>query len=148
MCGPSVVIETAGVVTTEPLSTLYSTRATPEPGLASEPLTVVVKFVLRHGAVTAGVVLTGLVRSMRTLSERQADALPARSTIRVSSVWMPSVETAVGEPLWTVPLFTRHSAWSTPEAASVPVSASASVAVCQVVGAAALVLAGRHGVDA
>ena len=55
---------------------------------------------------------------------------------------MPSVETAVGEPLWTVPLFTRHSAWSTPEAASVPVSASASVAVCHVTGAAALVLAG------
>ena len=84
--GPRSVIETPGVVTTEPPSTLYSTRATPEPGLASVPVTVVVKFVLRHGAVGAGVVLTGLVRSTRTVSERQAEALPALSTIRVSSV--------------------------------------------------------------
>ena len=53
VCEPAAVIETAGVVVTAPLSSLYSIRATPEPGVASVPVTVVVKFVLRHGAVTA-----------------------------------------------------------------------------------------------
>ena len=46
------------------------------------------------------------------------------------------------EPVWAVPPLTRHSPWSTPDAASVPVSGSESDGVCQAVGAAALVLTG------
>src|SRR5262245_48608461 len=51
-------------------ATRHSTFFTPE--MASEPVTVVVKFVLRQPDVTPAVVFTGLVRSIFTVSSRQA----------------------------------------------------------------------------
>ena len=55
---------------------------------------------------------------------------------------MPSEVTTAVVPDWTVPPLTRHSPWSMPDAASVPVSASESDGVCHAVGAAALVFTG------
>ena len=87
--------------------------------------------------------LTGLVRSILTVSGRQAETLPALSTTRVSSVCVPSVATSAGEPDCTcaavhAPLAVIDAGAPT----SVPVSGSESDVVCQAVGAAALVLTG------
>ena len=141
---PRSVIDTAGVVTVAPPSSLYSTRPTPDPGLASVPVTV--RRVVRScatAAVGSGVVLTGAVWSTLMVSVRHGETLPALSTTRVSSVCVPSVVDDRGaSPTWIVPPSTRHSPWSTPDAASVPVSGERERGVCQAVGAAALVLTG------
>ena len=105
------------------------------------PVMGAVHVVFSHSADGRAVVLTGAVASTLTVSGRQAETLPAASTARVSKVWVPSVVSATG-PGCAVPPSTRHSPWSKPESASVPVSAS-EMPCCQAVGAAGLVFAGR-----
>src|SRR3954452_1044583 len=55
---------------------------------------------------------------------------------------MPSSDTRTGPEVWMSPKSTRHSPWSKPDSASVPVSASETAAVCHAVGAEGVVFVG------
>jgi hypothetical protein len=85
----------------------------------------------RHPAGAVSVVSVGTVvslfsrMSMSTSSVRHAEALPARSTIRVASVCAPSPVTVACEaagPDCTTPPSIRHSTWLMPECGSLPVT--------------------------
>ncbi len=89
---------------------------------------VAVSVTLRPLPTVAGtvVVSAGLTESMRIVSSRQADVLPAMSLTRVERVWTPSPLTyafvAARLPLDGAPPSTFHSSEATPEFTSVPLS--------------------------
>src|SRR4051812_35893887 len=98
-------------------SSFHSTWSTPEG--VSVPLIVAV-YPLPTAEDGAGVVvLVGLTLSMSTSSGRQADALPAASMTRVSSVCVPVPPTVAcsgaGPPRVIGPASTRHSSQRTPD---------------------------------
>ena len=65
--------------------------------------------------------------STRIVRGTHGELLPASSKTRVCRVCSPSPATGTlvpGGPLWSPPASSRHSTWSTPESASVPVTST------------------------
>src|SRR4051812_15100147 len=65
--------------------------STDRPERPPEALTAQLAAVLRQAVVPQSAEREGAVLSMPIVSLRQSEALPATSTERVSSVWLPSV---------------------------------------------------------
>ena len=122
-----IVVLAAETLCTGRPSTRQRSRATPEP-LSVPAIVTSIAFGCQSGeavvVMSTGSMVSCVYMSTLTVSSRQADALPASSITRVSSLfsvpWVVMLMLVPDGPDWIGPPLMRHSTRSTPDGLSVP----------------------------